>query len=220
MRGTKTPDEKVQSARELRRGGLSFRQIARKLRISKTAAHRFTKDVPAENPAEQVSRQAEELFPAGGMEFETGTNAEQIEKEELPPAEPIDEELASLRERLWDIKARVHMCRPGDEREISDIQRELDHLRPDLQRYLDHRLRSIGCHSPPLQFARNRSRDHVLAQPQTSQVTSRELELNARIEAREQKLQERIARWQRKLEHRNRQLALRIWDRYASKYAH
>jgi hypothetical protein len=59
MRGRKTSDQNVQLARELRRRGLSVREIGRRLRISRSAPHRFTQDVAIEYPSHQSELQTE-----------------------------------------------------------------------------------------------------------------------------------------------------------------
>lgn len=62
VRGRRIQTERVDRARELRRGGSSVREIARRLRISKSAAHRYTKDVSWDAEPDQLEEDAVEQY--------------------------------------------------------------------------------------------------------------------------------------------------------------
>jgi len=137
VRGRKTSSDKVDSARELRHEGCSVREIARRLRISKSAAHRFVQGISTELPdevAEQEGTQATEALEAPEMTLQS-----------VPEEEGEDPELITLRERLDDFRFETAVAvMDGDTIAAEQTQRKLPQHMRMANRYFQRRLRATG----------------------------------------------------------------------------
>ena len=132
VRGRKTSSDKVDSARELRHEGCSVREIARRLRISKSAAHRFTQDI-------KISE---------GTQAAEAPEAQEETFQSVPEEEREDPELITLREQLDDLQFETAVAvMDRDTIAAGQIQRKLSQHRRMANRYFQRRLCAIGIRS-------------------------------------------------------------------------
>jgi transposase-like protein len=110
MRGRRTSEEKIQAARDLREKGFSVREIAKTLRVSKSAIQRFTEDVPLEPPPQQPETEEPPAVPAN-----------------LPNR--WESEMADLWGQLLDIKSAADFAYfDGDADQLRRLDDELSRL--------------------------------------------------------------------------------------------